>query len=164
MKHKGLGLAIIARIVKNMNGQLRVESELNKGSRFAVTLSFPLHLPSRKSSTDSDAAKPGTTDALKFKNPNAAESLTPLSYIEGKLMMMKAQLKQEKKQEFATTTPKFHSQGKIQQGSSVSSVSINASSSAENNSAIQTPRLVVLYAEVFNPYYRLHLMLKIYSG
>jgi len=38
----GLGLAVVARIVRNMDGQLRLKSEEGKGSRFVVQLSFPL--------------------------------------------------------------------------------------------------------------------------
>ena len=39
----GLGLAVVARIVRNMNGQLRLKSEEGKGSRFVVQ--FPFDLP-----------------------------------------------------------------------------------------------------------------------
>lgn len=39
----GLGLAVVARIVRNMNGQLRLKSEEAKGSRFV--LQFPFDLP-----------------------------------------------------------------------------------------------------------------------
>ena len=38
----GLGLALVARIVRNMNGQLRVTSEEGKGSRFVTQLGFDL--------------------------------------------------------------------------------------------------------------------------
>ena len=38
----GLGLALVARIVRNMNGQLRLKSEEGKGSRFVVQMSFEL--------------------------------------------------------------------------------------------------------------------------
>ncbi|KAK8210448.1 phytochrome-like histidine kinase PHY1p [Phyllosticta capitalensis] len=39
----GLGLAVVARIIRNMNGQLRLKSEEGKGSRFVVQ--FPFDLP-----------------------------------------------------------------------------------------------------------------------
>ncbi|PWW80730.1 hypothetical protein C7212DRAFT_160977 [Tuber magnatum] len=38
----GLGLAVVARIVRNMNGQLRLKSEQGKGSRFTISLQFSL--------------------------------------------------------------------------------------------------------------------------
>ena len=39
----GLGLALVARIIKNMNGQLRIRSEEGKGTRFVIQ--FPFDLP-----------------------------------------------------------------------------------------------------------------------
>lgn len=39
----GLGLAVVARIIRNMNGQLRLKSEEKKGSRFIIL--FPFDLP-----------------------------------------------------------------------------------------------------------------------
>lgn len=42
-KTLGLGLAVVARIVRNMNGQLRLKSEEGKGSRFIIQ--FPFDLP-----------------------------------------------------------------------------------------------------------------------
>lgn len=41
-KTLGLGLAVVARIVRNMDGQLRVKSEEGKGSRFVIQLPFDL--------------------------------------------------------------------------------------------------------------------------
>lgn len=38
----GLGLAVVARIVRNMDGQLRLKSEEGKGSRFVMQLPFEL--------------------------------------------------------------------------------------------------------------------------
>lgn len=38
----GLGLALVARIVRNMNGQLRLKSEEGKGSRFVIQFGFDL--------------------------------------------------------------------------------------------------------------------------
>jgi light-regulated signal transduction histidine kinase (bacteriophytochrome) len=39
----GLGLAVVARIIRNMNGQMRLKSEVGKGSRFVTQ--FPFDLP-----------------------------------------------------------------------------------------------------------------------
>lgn len=41
-KTLGLGLAQVGRLVRNMNGQLRLNSEEGKGSRFVITLGFRL--------------------------------------------------------------------------------------------------------------------------
>lgn len=43
MRTLGLGLAVVARTVRNMDGQLRLKSEVGQGSRFVVQL--PFHLP-----------------------------------------------------------------------------------------------------------------------
>ncbi|UNI22711.1 hypothetical protein JDV02_008573 [Purpureocillium takamizusanense] len=48
----GLGLAIVARIVRNMDGQLRLKSEEGQGSRFVVQLPFLLADESPASSGD----------------------------------------------------------------------------------------------------------------
>lgn len=44
----GLGLALVARVVRTMNGQVRVKSEPDQGSRFVIQL--PFHLPGAESS------------------------------------------------------------------------------------------------------------------
>ena len=44
----GLGLALVARIVRNMNGQLRLKSEEGKGSRFVMQLAFDLPKEDKK--------------------------------------------------------------------------------------------------------------------
>ncbi|KAL5342676.1 hypothetical protein BJX70DRAFT_355562 [Aspergillus crustosus] len=43
----GLGLALVARIVRTMHGQLAVKSEEGKGSRFQISLEFPIPEGSR---------------------------------------------------------------------------------------------------------------------
>lgn len=50
-KMLGLGLAVVARTIRNMNGQLRLKSEEGKGSRF--TISLPFTLPSEKEEVES---------------------------------------------------------------------------------------------------------------
>lgn len=56
----GLGLAVVARIIKNMNGQLRLRSEEGRGTRFVIQ--FPFDLPDNGSVHDStsDASNTGT--------------------------------------------------------------------------------------------------------
>ncbi|KAF1981976.1 hypothetical protein K402DRAFT_424948 [Aulographum hederae CBS 113979] len=55
----GLGLAVVARIVRNMNGQLRLKSEEGKGSRF--TLQFPFDLPDSEVHDAPDNGSRGST-------------------------------------------------------------------------------------------------------
>jgi light-regulated signal transduction histidine kinase (bacteriophytochrome) len=49
----GLGLAVVARIVRNMSGQLRLKSEEGIGSRFVIQL--PFELPDTEILTNADA-------------------------------------------------------------------------------------------------------------
>lgn len=55
----GLGLAVVARIVRNMDGQLRLKSEAGKGSRFVIQLSF--EMPPIDSPGSQDGRLPGST-------------------------------------------------------------------------------------------------------
>lgn len=56
----GLGLAMVARVVKNMDGQLRLKSEVGKGSRFVIQLPFLLH--------DDDSQNSGNQEKAAFLN------------------------------------------------------------------------------------------------
>src|SRR3954463_6366842 len=46
----GIGLAVVARYVRNMNGQIRIRSELGKGTIFGIELPFE-HAPGTPGST-----------------------------------------------------------------------------------------------------------------
>ncbi|KAI1502102.1 hsp90-like protein [Biscogniauxia marginata] len=61
----GLGLAVVARIVRNMDGQLRLKSEQGKGSRFVIQL--PFELP-----TDDVLDKVGASNATVNSNTNSS--------------------------------------------------------------------------------------------
>jgi len=56
----GLGLALVARIIRNMNGQLRLKSEEGNGSRFVVQFSFAL--PDNDTQPTLDVAKSSAKD------------------------------------------------------------------------------------------------------
>ena len=55
----GLGLALVARIVRNMNGQLRLKSEEGKGSRFVIQLVFALPMEDNKTALLEDIKDAG---------------------------------------------------------------------------------------------------------
>ncbi|TVY37494.1 Cyanobacterial phytochrome B [Lachnellula subtilissima] len=59
MKTLGLGLAVVARYVRNMNGQIRVRSELGKGTIFGIELPFEHASP-----LDNILLSPGELPAL----------------------------------------------------------------------------------------------------
>ena len=61
----GLGLAVVSRIIRNMNGQLRLKSEEGVGSRFVIQLGFELP-------PDGDRHK-------KIELPNVSSILSPQS-------------------------------------------------------------------------------------
>ncbi|TKA82828.1 hypothetical protein B0A55_01047 [Friedmanniomyces simplex] len=62
-KALGLGLAVVARIIKNVNGQLRLKSEEGKGSRFVIQ--FPFELPdSEPKQVGFEAASEKSADAV----------------------------------------------------------------------------------------------------
>ncbi|KAI9759244.1 MAG: Light-sensor Protein kinase [Chaenotheca gracillima] len=70
----GLGLALVARIVRNMNGQIRLKSEEGKGSRFVIQLPFgksPEEAPAQI------APPPGTPQhAERMMSPAAVGEMT----------------------------------------------------------------------------------------
>ncbi|KAK6520990.1 Light-sensor Protein kinase [Arthrobotrys conoides] len=57
----GLGLAIVARIIRNMNGQLRLKSEEGKGSRFSIQM--PFTIPDATPMSPRDSKSPTTPPA-----------------------------------------------------------------------------------------------------
>ncbi|KAM0243520.1 hypothetical protein ACHAPO_000370 [Fusarium lateritium] len=59
MRTLGLGLAVVARIVRNMDGQLRLKSEVGQGSRFVVQLPFLLSNECSGSQLEDVPAGPG---------------------------------------------------------------------------------------------------------
>lgn len=67
----GLGLAVVARIVRNMNGQLRLKSEEGKGSRFVIQ--FPFDLPHTE--PKQHALEQGSS--VGSNTPNAAAATGP---------------------------------------------------------------------------------------
>lgn len=70
----GLGLALVARIVRNMNGQLSVKSEEGKGSRFKIQLRFPLPEDKRNDAEYPAAEKSSLPDDSAAASNNSAET------------------------------------------------------------------------------------------
>ncbi|TVY14078.1 Cyanobacterial phytochrome B [Lachnellula arida] len=66
----GLGLAVVARVVRNMDGQLRLKSEQGKGSRFVIQL--PFVLPEDESGDDDARSR---SAKLAKQNSNLASSV-----------------------------------------------------------------------------------------
>ncbi|EED23375.1 sensor histidine kinase/response regulator, putative [Talaromyces stipitatus ATCC 10500] len=119
----GLGLALVARIVRNMHGQLSVKSEEGKGSRFKILLRFPVP-------TEQPVAT--TVPQITGPEPVASPSTPPLT--EGEVLLVDSNAR-----------PK--SQRRLSAESSRSGGSFGSSRSGRSEadrliSAIQEPALV----------------------
>lgn len=79
----GLGLAVVARIVRNMDGQLRLKSEAGKGSRFVIQLSF--EMPPSDSPGSQEGGVPGSTSVA---GSAASVSTTRPPAREGEVMLV----------------------------------------------------------------------------
>lgn len=79
----GLGLAVVARIIRNMNGQMRLKSEEGKGSRFI--LQFPFRLPESEPDTVAIDAPPSAAGS---ETPLAHASYKSISHV-GELVAIK---------------------------------------------------------------------------
>ncbi|OAK96784.1 hypothetical protein IQ06DRAFT_47100 [Phaeosphaeriaceae sp. SRC1lsM3a] len=78
----GLGLAIVARIIKNMDGQLRIRSEEGKGTRFIAQ--FPFDLPDSENTDDTPSGSPDEEEGS--ITPQANNSLPGFSEAERTLI------------------------------------------------------------------------------
>ena len=81
----GLGLAFVSRLVRNMNGQLRLKSEEGKGSRFVIQLSFELPEPtSRPTSKHVQSLK--LNDSTDLSRDSPMPTTPPIT--EGEVMLV----------------------------------------------------------------------------
>ncbi|KAF2657775.1 hypothetical protein K491DRAFT_714238 [Lophiostoma macrostomum CBS 122681] len=137
----GLGLAVVARIVRNMNGQLRLKSEEGKGSRFV--LQFPFDIPE---SEIAESKEP--SDASLLPPPDTASP----SQVEGELTLVapslsrrssggSTHLERRDSTESITSKTSKHSTGK---GSLLSGSSMRSNKSDVDRliEAIQEPHLL----------------------
>ncbi|KAK0103404.1 Light-sensor Protein kinase, variant 2 [Cadophora gregata] len=79
-KTLGLGLAMVARTVRNMDGQLRLKSEEGKGSRFVMQLPFSL--------PDSDSSETETADTRETPTPLPVTTPPTVSDIKGEVTLV----------------------------------------------------------------------------
>jgi light-regulated signal transduction histidine kinase (bacteriophytochrome) len=89
----GLGLAVVARIIKNMDGQLRIRSEESKGTRFVIQ--FPFELPD----SEEDGAGPDSPEASVAPQP---EFRTPVPS-KGERTLIAPSLTSQNSEEFSTS-------------------------------------------------------------
>jgi light-regulated signal transduction histidine kinase (bacteriophytochrome)/CheY-like chemotaxis protein len=89
----GLGLAVVARIIKNMDGQLRIRSEESKGTRFVIQ--FPFELPD----SEEDEAGPNSPEASVTPQPE----FTAPSPSKGERTLIAPSLTSQNSEEFPTS-------------------------------------------------------------
>lgn len=75
-KAVGLGLAVVARIVRNLDGQLQVESKVGKGSKFTFIFPFRLPPPEAAPSAEVIAADGETETERTSQVPEGGASLS----------------------------------------------------------------------------------------
>lgn len=83
-KTLGLGLAVVARIVRTMDGQLRLKSENGKGSRFVIQL--PFDMPPSDSPAAVDDLELGEASTATSTVASVSTSLPPAR--EGEVMLV----------------------------------------------------------------------------
>lgn len=81
----GLGLAMVSRIVRNMEGQLRLKSEEGKGSRFVIQLPFTAPLDEYSYTSTENASSASTVSKINAMLPSAA---TPPPAEEGEVTLV----------------------------------------------------------------------------
>ncbi|PVH84203.1 putative cyanobacterial phytochrome B [Cadophora sp. DSE1049] len=79
-KTLGLGLAMVARTVRNMDGQLRLKSEVGKGSRFVMQLPFSL--------PDNESTETETSDSKDTPTPLAVTTPPTVADIKGEVTLV----------------------------------------------------------------------------
>ncbi|KAK0617072.1 hypothetical protein B0T14DRAFT_568619 [Immersiella caudata] len=82
----GLGLAVVARILRNMDGQLRLKSEKGKGSRFVIQLPFDLPEDSSSPPIIEGTETPATASVT--PSNNTAVSAVPTASHDGEVMLV----------------------------------------------------------------------------
>jgi light-regulated signal transduction histidine kinase (bacteriophytochrome) len=76
-KTLGLGLAVVARFVRNMDGQLRLKSERGRGSRFVVQLPFDFPADDSNAATGSTESVAGTSASNAASIASVSTSIPP---------------------------------------------------------------------------------------
>lgn len=120
----GLGLALVARIVRNMHGQLSVKSEEGKGSRFKLMLRFPV-----------PPEEPATTAVTQNTIPETAGTPSTPPLTEGEVMLVDSNARPKIGQ-------RRHSADSARSGGSFGSSRSGRSEADRLISAIQEPALV----------------------
>ncbi|PNY28077.1 Phytochrome-like protein cph1 [Tolypocladium capitatum] len=85
-RNLGLGLAVVARIVRNMDGQLRLKSEVGQGSRFVVQL--PLQLPDESPGSGGGGSVQEASQISVSSNPVSSAPASLNAAPEGEILLI----------------------------------------------------------------------------
>ena len=135
----GLGLAIVARIVRNMDGQLRLKSEEGKGSRFVIQLGFDLPAHNEKPKT-----LDGWKDA-RAATPSDYPSTPPVEVGEVMLVDKSSQKSLDTHRHSINTISRRESNNSLGSASSIKSFKSGSSARSDVDrliDAIQEPHMV----------------------
>ncbi|KAK3678614.1 hypothetical protein LTR78_001912 [Recurvomyces mirabilis] len=118
----GLGLALVARIIRNMNGQLRLKSEEGKGSRFVIQ--FPFDLPDTEGEQKAPRAPDSSAGTV---TPHADTPATPP--LEGEVTLIDRNSSARR----PSSADRGHMSRKNSGGSNLSRKSMGSMNSANSN-------------------------------
>lgn len=134
-KPLGLGLAVVARTLRNMDGQLRVKSEPNRGSRF--TMSFQFDLPA------SECKRPKRLEAA--PTPKAASKDSAHDALEGQKEVTLVQAtadRQVSNEPSVSKRPSLSRQNSAESGKSLTSLKSHGSVGSMASGKSDVDRLI----------------------
>lgn len=129
----GLGLAVVARIVRNMDGQLRLKSVEGQGSRFVIQLQFQLP------ETPPDVSEPNFETQPIMPTNTTVSTPASLASPQGEITLVDRTSSLNINQDGARTLADKHSLGSRRSGGSLGSHASQKSDADRLIDAIQTP-------------------------
>ncbi|KAK5133864.1 hypothetical protein LTR08_007195 [Meristemomyces frigidus] len=156
-KMLGLGLAVVARIVKNMNGQLRLKSEEGRGSRFVIQFPFDLPEEEQLSLESGEEGDGGQEEDLTPLAPVTADGpVTPPEHWEVTLVERGPEKKadssgSDRRNSGGALTKKHASLRSRRSVGSMSSAHSNISRSSAMSKGSEADRLISAIAEPYFP-------------
>lgn len=145
----GLGLAVVARIIRNMNGQLRIRSEEGKGTRFVIQ--FPFDIPDDEDELLPDPATASESGSV-TPHPERPKSLTSSIQAGGERTLISPAMSRHDSNGSATvngsniihhpTASRRTSQDSLKSKASLTSFKSNMSASTQESARSDVDRLI----------------------
>ncbi|KAF2227318.1 hypothetical protein BDZ85DRAFT_245900 [Elsinoe ampelina] len=137
----GLGLAVVARIIRNMNGQMRLKSEESKGSRFV--LQFPFQLPESESTQQKIDAAPSDTGS---ETPHAEMNSNPVDSA-GEVTVIQRDMQRRHSTEMKDTIVRKSSSDSMHSKQSLGSMKSGRSGNSQSSQRSEADRLIDAFSE-----------------